>query len=141
MSITVKINTTDISSEIKYNSLSVTRNLGQSGGHRCRFEIVGASSISKPQIDDEIIVQEDGNNLFGGNIENVNEIITSGGRYRYDVEAIGYSLQMNKRLVNETYSSETVNNIIDDLVTNYFSSFSTTNVDCTTTINSIEFNY
>jgi len=141
MSIKVKVDSTDVSEYIQFGkigNLRVKRRTTEDVS-RCSFIMIGTSSMPTPTVNQDVLIEEDSSSLLGGIVENVKETITRGGKYRYDVQVVDYSLQMSRVLINEDYVSDTVNNIIDDLVSNYFSDFTTDNVDCPLTIDSVSF--
>ena len=81
--------------------------------------------------------------IFSGRIESapqelINEAIK---KYRYNVRCVDYSADLNKRMVVESYTNKTCAYIINDLINNYATDFSTHNVQTGFTVNFISWNY
>lgn len=78
---------------------------------------------------------------FGGHIVRIEET-NDDDKVLFQITAKDYAYKLDSELVAKTYTGQTVNAIIADLITNYAPSGYTTNaVDCTTTIPAIKFNY
>jgi hypothetical protein len=77
---------------------------------------------------------------FGGYIVELQEDVE--GRVEY-IKCIckDYTHQLDRQLVSKTYEAMTVNAIIADLTTTFATGITDNNVDCTTVIDSVTFNY
>lgn len=141
MSIQIKINGTDKSSEIDFESVKLNRSLTNQVD-TFEYRIRRANSTGyKPTLEDEIQVIEDGTTIFGGLIIEMTEEIDALVEYTYCV-AKDYSFDMDRNLVVRVYQNESVENIIIDMVNNILpAGYTTTNVVCPTIINYIAFNY
>lgn len=141
MSIEIKINGTDKSSEIDFESVKLNRSLtNQVDTFEFRIRRANSSGY-KPTLEDEIEIIEDGTTIFGGLIIEMSEEIEAFLEYTYCV-AKDYSFDMDRNLVVRVYQNESVENIIIDMVNNIFpAGYTTTNVVCPTIINYIAFNY
>ena len=141
MSIVVKINTVDKSSEFDWQSFQLNRALTNQVD-TLRFRLKRANSSGyKPALADEVEILEDGISIFGGQI--VDLIETVDGLVEYvEINAKDYAFDMDKKLVVEVFESMTVDDIIADIKASYLdSAYDLTNVDCPVTINYISFNY
>lgn len=93
-----------------------------------------------PSLGEEVILAKDGITLFGGVIVRIDESLRSARVLEYAVTCNDYSQYLKRRVVTERYENQTVEEIIQDLVTNYTSDgFTTANVVGTDTIKSISF--
>jgi hypothetical protein len=96
------------------------------------------------QINDEVELWVDGTKVFGGLVSSI-KAMTRGNRNVYwQVEAMDYTIELNRVLITERYEDMTANAIIADLISQLNEeaddTFTTTNVDAPTTITSISFN-
>ncbi len=141
MSLTVEINSIDRSSLIAWESLNVKLNLTNLvDTANFRIRKYGDRTF-EPTVDDEIIIYDGATKVFGGTIIRINEGVEASKGVYYDVECTDWSNNFNDQLVSKTYENETVEDIIDDIVTNFTDgSFTTTNVSNTFVITNIVFN-
>lgn len=94
----------------------------------------------KPDVGDEIVFTADGIKEFGGYVVEINEAIE--GRLEYiKVICKDYTHILDRLLVAKTYTGETVDDIIDDLVTTFSLGITFNNVSCPVTIETVQFNY
>lgn len=137
--ITVKINNIDRSSLINWRSLKVMKKL-TSEVDELSFEILKQKDSYIPEIADEIEVYEGGNKIFGGKIVNIEEDLKEieGGYFK--IEAQDYSYDLAGKLVAKSYTNQTGKEIIEDLISEFSPSFTTTNVVCPENIAKIVFN-
>jgi hypothetical protein len=138
---TLTINGIDKSSLISWQSLSIDEILTKSA-NTCRFYIKKYESKTyKPIIGEEVVLTVDGTIEFAGYIIEINEKI-SGMLEVFDIVCKDYTHGLDKYLVSKTYLSETVNDIIADILTTFTDgTFTDTHVNCDTLIESINFNY
>jgi len=141
MSVTIKLNTVDKSSEIEWNTVQLNRALTNQVD-TLKFRIKRANSSGyKPALSDTVEVLEGATSIFGGQIVNMAEVIDGMVEY-VDCEAKDYAFDMDKQLVVQVYENMTVNDIIADIKANYLdAAYDITNVNCTFTIKFISFNY
>lgn len=141
MSITIKINTVDKSSEIDWKSVSLTRALTNQID-TVKFRVKRANSSGyKPSLNDTVEILEGSTSIFGGQIVDMAEQVDGMVEY-VDVSAKDFSFDMDKLLVVQVYEDMTVNAIIADIKSQYLdSAYDLTNVDCDITIGYIAFNY
>lgn len=139
--ITVTIDGVNRTSSIVFNSLKKTDNLNQQVDN-LEFEITKYGSTTYvPSIGEEVIVDKDGETIFGGVIMKITEKIEAPSLLTYHVKCNDYSQYLKRQVVTERYTEMTVQEIIDDLITNYTTDgFTTNNVVGTDEIKSISFN-
>ncbi len=139
--VTLEINDVDKSTEVDWKSINLTRALTNQVD-TITFSLTRANSSGyKPVLNDKIELIEDGTLIFGGLVVSIDESVEK-KKEVVKVYAKDYSFDMDKKLVIQVYESMTVNDIIDDIVTNYLGAgYTTTNVNCTVNIEYIAFNY
>lgn len=100
------------------------------------------SKTFRPVLGDEVAVyDEDGITLiFGGTIINTEEKVDGLAKY-FSVECKDWTHTLDRKLVVGIYTGQTINYIINDIVTNYTTGFTKVNTTDTTIINKISFNY
>ncbi len=141
MSIVIKINGVDKSSEIDYKSLRLKRALTNQVD-TCQFMTRRADSSGyKPALLDDIKITENGTYVFGGLITEMSESVD--GKLEYvECTAKDYAFDMDRNLVLNVYENMSVNDIINDIKTNVLpSGYTTTNVSCPVVITYIAFNW
>jgi hypothetical protein len=80
--------------------------------------------------------------VFGGRITNVKPFKLNNTYFRFEISASDYTASLDKLLVKETYTGNTINEIISDIITNYTTGFTITGVESPgPTIDKIQFNY
>lgn len=137
----IKIATVDKTTLVNYESVRVERAI-TSQVDTAFFSITKTPSQTyKPTILDDVKIYEDSTVIFAGTIIEIDETIEGA-----DVETINcickdYSYDMDRTLVAATYESMTVNDIIDDINTNFLTGFTIANVDCPLLVNYIAFAY
>jgi len=94
-----------------------------------------------PGLTDELVISEDGTKIFGGVIVKSVERLEGGNTIVYDIQASDYTRLADRKLVGESYENKTVKEIITDIVSDYLSGFTITNVNCDVEIDYIAFNY
>ena len=139
--IVVEIDGVNVTNIVEKNSLRIvcaaTRRIST-----CTFRTISIKgSVFTPQIGKEIKIYQDGEKVFAGIVDRVNQKVKTAKYLYYEITCGDYSLVANQRLVNESYENETVNDIISDIVSKYLKGFTTNNVGCSLTISSIKFNY
>ncbi len=108
----------------------------------CSFQVRKyAGKDWKPSVGDEVIVEDGATRIFGGLVLRVDSYSEGAKLQKHRVTCKDWSHYLDKKLVIERYEDQTVNAIIDDLVSEYTSGFTTDNVSCSITIGSIAFNY
>ncbi len=140
MALTLKINDVDKSSEIEWSSLEKQDVLTKEPD-RLEFKIKNyGSKTYRPTHGDDVTLFEGATKIFGGVVVETSEENIGYVRY-YSVLCKDYQQLMDRKLVNKTYTSMTIDDIIADIVSNYMEvGFTTTNVVATSLIQKIVFN-
>lgn len=142
MSVTIKIATVDRTDKVEYSSFSLDRAL-TSQIDTLRFTVVKhPDSTYKPTILDAVEVQEGATKIFGGQIVEVNEKVEGKDVEMIECVAKDYSYDMDRSMVIQSYTNQTVNAIISDINTNFLpAGYDITNVNCPIIVGYIAFNY
>jgi hypothetical protein len=93
-----------------------------------------------PAVNEEVVFYLSNDKIFGGVIVRIDERTIGNGIIEYDVTCNDYSQYLKREIVTERYTNKTAKEIIDDIVTNHASGFTTTNVQTGPTLASISFN-
>jgi len=141
MSITVKINTVDRTSNIKYESLSVVQRL-TSQVDTAKFKIIKAGDKTfVPSYDDDVEIKDGSTIIFTGKITQIeDDSFSQAGGVVYNVSCIDNTYEFDKILASKTYEGQTIAYIIDDIVTSYASGFTSNNATSDFVIERIVFN-
>lgn len=137
--IKVDINNIDKSSIIDWRSLSIQKELTNLVD-TCSFSILKNKDSYLPEIADEIEIYNDTEKIFGGYITEISEDLNQVEGGYAKIHCQDYTYGLSGILVADSYTGETAKDIIDDLVSEYVSDFTTTNVVAPTTIAKIVFN-
>ena len=142
--ITININSIDRSGIVIWSSVKVIQNLTY---------LVDTASFSirkygdrtyTPAYNDDIIIYNGSEKIFAGKILTVAEGVESAaGGVAYKVECVDHTYEFDKLLVSKTYTSETIEDIIDDIVANFTtagSGFTTDNANVDIEVDKIVFN-
>jgi len=127
----------DITNEISLESITKKDFLNE---QKDLFSFILKNSNFIPEINQEIELKIDDTTEFGGVVTRVGKEIVAGEMVIYSVEASDYSVYLDRKLVLERFDDETVDDIIDSIVSDYTSGFTTTNVDCDIEIKTMVFN-
>lgn len=141
MGVTVTINGTDRTEQIKFGSLRVQDKIN-AGIDTCDFSIeTGGAKTYYPTIGQAVVVAVDGTTTYGGVITEITQT-RQGTVIIYKCRCKDYSQWLNKQLVTERYTNQYAKDIIEDLIADYTTDgFTTTNVEgATAKIKSIAFN-
>ena len=141
MNLTVNIESTDRTSYILWKTFKKIDKLNNKVDE-CSFSTrkYGDKTWS-PSVGNEIEVLNGADTIFAGVIIRVEEVLDATKIQRFIVKCKDWTHYLDKKLVIERYTNETVGDIISNLVSTYASGFTTTNVDCGIIIESIAFNY
>ena len=142
--VTVQINSISRTKVIDWKTLKITNVLTRQVD-TCKFDVKKFGTRTyKPSIGEEVKIYDDATIIFGGIIVKIEESVDAYKILRYKVECQDYSRLLDRRLIAETYTSRTVNQIIADIVSTYEldkEGITISNVDCSKTIDYIAFNY
>lgn len=104
------------------------------------FDILYSSTQTfRPTPSVEVIMTDGSDRIFGGRVNAVSASSLSNGTVMYHVECIDYSYDLDRVLVNEEYANMTVDAVIADILTNYTTGFTDTNVNCGLMITKVVF--
>ncbi len=139
--IQVVINGTDRTSLLDKGSLEVQQILGaQRDTSKFSYRKYGSRSYV-PAVLDTVLVYDGSSKIFGGRIVRISEKFLNGADgIVYTVDCADYSFDLDSLLVSQSYSGMTVNAIIADILTNFATGFTGTNVDCPIVIGKVVFN-
>ena len=140
--LTLKVNTTDISSAVKWDTVVKTEVLTKEID-RLEFEITKTPAKSTiPDINDAITLLEDSITIFGGVVVERNEVIRGGLLVGYKFKCKDWSQYLDRKLVIKSYTNQRADQIFNDILTNFTSGFTHTNVPASSpTLTSKKFNY
>lgn len=142
MSITLKINTVDKTSLIRWESLQKEQ-VSTKEPDTLSFDIVNyPAKTYRPVLGDDVkLYDTDGTTLiFGGTIVNTKEKIEGLVKY-FSVTCKDYTHTLDRKLVTEIYNNQTVAYIVNDILTTYAPDFTCVSTTDTTNIIAISFNY
>ncbi len=107
----------------------------------CTFEIYGTYA-NKPLAGQEVIIKKGGVKLFHGRITAIEAEKLAGNEFVFFVECSDWQIDLDKKLVIETFEGQTLYYIVDFINTKYCAGFTVNNVaNPGATINRIQFNY
>jgi len=138
MNLVVKVNTVDRTNYISWPSFQ-KQDILNNQVDTCNFETKKYGSKTwRPNVGDEISVEDGATKVFAGVIVQVEEVI-EGMLLSYTVQCKDWTHYLDRNLVVERYENMTVNAIIADINTNYLTGFTLANVNCAVTVKSITF--
>lgn len=140
MALTIQINSIDKSNQIEWPSIKKMDVLTKEPD-RLEFRIKNyGSKTYRPNLGDDVKMYDGATIIFGGTVAETHE--TNEGLLKYfEVICTDYQRSMDQKLVNKTYTGQTVSAIIADFITNYLpAGFTTVNVQGLATINKMVFN-
>lgn len=140
MAFTLNIGGVDKTTLIDWPSLMKNETLTKSPAS-LRFKIRNyPSKTYQPALNDEVTFYNGATKIFGGYVVDTSEVIEGLLKF-FTVTCKDYTVDLDRQLVAESYENMTVNAIIADIAATYLTGFTTTNVNCTTVIDSLQFNY
>lgn len=141
MNITLNVNSTDRTSYVIWKTFIKTDNLNDRI-NICSFQTRKHSGKTwSPSVGDEIEVLDGTDTIFAGVIVSVEEVLDGAKLQRFKVKCKDWTHYLDRKLVTERYTGQTVAQIISDLVSKYSSGFTTSEVVCDVEVDSIAFNY
>lgn len=142
MAILLKINTVDKTSLIDWRSLQ-KQQISSKEPDTLSFDIVNyPAKTYRPALGDDVKLYDvDGTTLvFGGVIVNTVEKVEALVK-TLTVQCKDYTHTLDRKLVVTSYTGKTVTYIVNDLLTNFASGFTSTGTTDTTVVTAIAFNY
>lgn len=142
MSYSITINGVDKTNCIISRTVTITdESNDKASSLKCSF--FDKSGAGDPELDDEIIVTQNGIIIFSGRILQAEYERLGTGEVLLDLSAVDYTRDLDRNLVVEGYENKTDKEIIEDIVARYCqgTGITTNNVLTGVTINKITFNY
>ena len=138
--ITVTIDSIDRTSVVELVGFRIINQINQVSDE-CVFDIISHSGQTYvPTPGDEIIVEEDATRIFGGVIVKIDKRTEGHATVRNTITCKDFAQYLNRQLVTERYENETLEDVIDDIITNYTTGFKTNNVNGTLVVGTVAFN-
>jgi len=134
----------DITESVARNSLKVF-NILTNQIDTCKFKVRKYGTYKYEPINGQIIEVFDGTTkIFEGNITKINEVVKDYAIVEYDVECSDYGRALDRFLINDSFTSQSINDIIDFIVADKgldIEGFTTNNVDAPKVVDFIQFRY
>lgn len=144
MALTLTIGGDNFKPQYKTNSAKIKETL-QHRANTLSLEITKSSSQNAPKEGKEIIFKDGSRFLFSGFVSRVTPVeLGIGQLFLYDVEATDYNYILNNKIAAKFYSSQTLKQIVEDLLSVYVDSgygLTSVNVDTGPTIDTVSFNH
>jgi len=139
--IQVLINNVDLSSQIIWDGFEVNQAItSQVDTASFEYRKFGSRTYV-PAVNDEVEIFEGVNKIFGGFIVSIEERnLNNADGLVYMIQSSDYGSQLGQILAAKSYVNQTIEQIIDDLISTYAPDFTTTNVFSNFSIGRIAFN-
>jgi len=138
MDININVNSIDRTDKVLFPTLSITDTINHNKD-TATFSV--RSNGWTPEVDDEIIITDNGTRMFAGAITAVSKQTDVIDSVIFDVECTDYSFYLDRKLVLDRFRNQTVNFIVDFLLDKYDDEgFTMNNVQGEQRIGSITFN-
>ena len=127
--IQVLINNVDLSSQIIWDGFEVNQAItSQVDTASFEYRKFGSRTYV-PAVNDEVEIFEGVNKIFGGFIVSIEERnLNNADGLVYMIQSSDYGSQLGQILAAKSYVNQTIEQIIDDLISTYAPDFTTTNV-------------
>ena len=140
MNLTINIDSTDRTDVVQLVSLKIIDNINQQVDTASFSIRTTPDQTFTPATGSEVQILDGATVLFGGIITEVDENYELPGMLRYDVQCKDYTQLLDRELVTNRYTNTTANAVISDIITNYTSGFTDTNVAAGFPVESVTFN-
>lgn len=141
MAFTIKKNTVDISSMVKWDSIDLNL-ITTKQVSTLNFDIQNVTGRTMPAVGDTIDMYDGATHLFGGKITERVLKIDGGILSRYSFSCVDWSFDFDKTSVVKSYTNTDPGTIVADIISTFTTGFTGTNVALAGfTIPSISFNY
>lgn len=138
--ITLKINGTDIATQVDWQSVTKTEVLTKEPDS-LEFLIRNyGTKTYRPVLGDDVTLYNNATKIFGGVVISTKDEIDGLLKY-FSVTCKDYTQVLDRLLVSANYTSKTVDYIIDDIISRFTTGFTVVNVNCPITIDTVSFNY
>ncbi len=140
--ISLTINGIEKKSYVQAFSLNINKTISKKRNN-CSFVIVSTKENTyKPNVGQEVIVYDGATKIFGGVITSIESNPMSANIVNHSIQCQDYSRLLDRKLVPDSFSNQTVNEIITSLKNSYFpADITINNVNCPVTIKTARFNY
>ena len=140
--IKVIIEGTDRSNNIEWKSLYIRQQLDDlTDVATINIVYDGINKTFVPNELDEVYIYDDTEKVFGGVITKITQQVLGVNLIKYTCSLNDFSFILKRQLVSKVYESETIQDIIDDIITNYTDgSFTANSIETSLTIDKIVFN-
>lgn len=139
--LTFNIAGTDRTAYVQLPSVLLNTAVTQEGDSG-KFRFVDPANAVTPTVGQEVtIVTDAAETIWGGYINSVLQTAMNTGVFAYDVELIGYVVELDRKLVVEQWADATLATIVGDVISNYTSGFTTNGVETGPTLKSFRANY
>jgi len=141
MNLAITINGVDKTTLINWRSLSVNDIINAQASEAQFSLICHANQTYRPAIRDEVIITDGATKVFAGKILSIKDRV-EGKISTISISAKDYTAELDRVIVTDNFTSQTVNQIITSLVADYLAGtgITMTNVACTTLITTASFN-
>lgn len=137
--ITITNNGGAITSSVDPGSVIVTQNL-TNAVDTAQFSIRLVGSRSAPVFDDDIVIYDGADKIFGGKVASVSEVMHGADIAMVRVQCVDHTFEFDRKLAAKTYENQTINEIISDLVASYQPTFGTAYAASTFVVQKVVFN-
>lgn len=134
---TITINGIDQTDKVILNTFRIDQVLTQEVDS-AKFSLLNPEVV--PDVMEEVVITNGSNTIFAGIILNIN-IKSKSKQAIYEITCKDYTEELDGKYVVEDYSNETVENIINDILSKYVPSGFILECDVAQTISYIKFNY
>lgn len=110
---------------------------GDGGG----FRFCDPDNAVTPTVGQEVTISDGASTIWGGYINRTTQRALHGGAFAYDIELVGYIAELDRKLVVDSWSNQTLLQIVTDINTDYLGGFTITGVETGPTIPSFRANY
>lgn len=135
MEISITIDSVDKTSSVLSDTLRISDRINQ----QINEATFSTKHGYRPNVGDEVSITDGTEVIFAGVIVKIKQT-NAGLRVNYDVTCKDWTHYLDRKLVIERYEDTNVEDIIDDIITTYAPTFTTTNVSAPTPVRSIAFN-
>lgn len=143
MSITLEVNGTDRTNQIKWRTLKKKSVLTRQPD-MLTFSLLNYSSKTwRPSIGDTVELFDGADTIFAGNVVQTDDSLSGGLLKDFVVTCKDYTHLLDRNLVSKNYAGMSGTDIVDDIITTFCAGggFTTGNVDVPYVVSAVSFNY
>ena len=126
--------------QIEQTTWSVTESINSKSIFNFRIVDLNSATLTSGT---EVTFYEDTTLLWGGYVKSINDYSPGAGTIFYDISAEDYNELVERILVIRGFSNETIEDMVEYLIDNYFTDYNITagTISATTVINKVPFSY